>query len=44
MVVEAMKMEHVIRAPRDATVGRLYYKDGQIVGEKKILVELVRNE
>lgn len=44
MVVEAMKMEHVIRAPRAATVGRLHYRDGQVVGEKKPLIELVRNE
>lgn len=41
MIVEAMKMEHVIRAPRTAVIGKLYFKEGQIVGEKKTLVELV---
>lgn len=44
MIVEAMKMEHVIRAPRAAVIGKLHFKEGQIVGEKKVLVELVCDE
>ena len=39
MVVEAMKMEHVIKAPRDVKVTKIYFTEGQLVGEKKQLVE-----
>lgn len=40
-VLEAMKMEHVIRAPRDAVIEKIVYKVGDMVGEKKKLVVFV---
>lgn len=39
-VVEAMKMEHVIKAPYDASVAKVNCTEGQLVGEKKVLLEL----
>jgi 3-methylcrotonyl-CoA carboxylase alpha subunit len=38
IVLEAMKMEHVIRAPLDGIVERVNYKMGDLVGEGKTLV------
>jgi biotin carboxyl carrier protein len=35
-----MKMEHVIRAPQNAVVKQILYKEGDLVGEKKQLVVL----
>lgn len=43
VVLEAMKMEHVIKAPYDATVAKVNCAEGQLVGEKKILLELKRD-
>jgi biotin carboxyl carrier protein len=40
VLLEAMKMEHVIRATKDAVVKQIFYKDGDLVGEKKQLVVL----
>lgn len=40
MIVEAMKMEHLIKAPRGGIVKKVHYSEGQLVGEKKSLVEL----
>jgi 3-methylcrotonyl-CoA carboxylase alpha subunit len=37
MIMEAMKMEHVIRAPRDAIVGDLFFKENDFVGDGKTL-------
>lgn len=39
MTVEAMKMEHVIKAPSNVLVTKILYGEGELVGEKKQLVE-----
>ena len=38
VILEAMKMEHVIRAPMDATVERVSFQAGELAGENQILV------
>ncbi|SEI89557.1 3-methylcrotonyl-CoA carboxylase alpha subunit [Azotobacter beijerinckii] len=40
VVLEAMKMEHSIRAPRAGVVKGLYCREGELVGEGTALVEL----
>jgi 3-methylcrotonyl-CoA carboxylase alpha subunit len=40
VVLEAMKMEHSIRAPHTGTVKALYCSEGEMVGEGAVLVEL----
>ncbi|MNF72477.1 Glutaconyl-CoA decarboxylase subunit gamma [compost metagenome] len=40
VVLEAMKMEHSIRAPHAGTVKALYCGEGEMVGEGSVLVEL----
>ncbi|KFX68950.1 3-methylcrotonyl-CoA carboxylase [Pseudomonas taeanensis MS-3] len=40
VVLEAMKMEHSIRAPHAGTVKALYCSEGEMVGEGSVLVEL----
>jgi 3-methylcrotonyl-CoA carboxylase alpha subunit len=40
MVVEAMKMEHAIRAPHDGTVRAIKYQPGERVPEGATLIEL----
>jgi 3-methylcrotonyl-CoA carboxylase alpha subunit len=40
VVLEAMKMEHSIRAPHAGTVKALYCSEGEMVGEGAVLVEL----
>ena len=40
VVLEAMKMEHSIRAPHAGTVKALYCAEGDMVGEGAALVEL----
>ncbi|MNG42198.1 Glutaconyl-CoA decarboxylase subunit gamma [compost metagenome] len=40
VVLEAMKMEHSIRAPQAGTVKALYCGEGEMVGEGAVLVEL----
>ncbi|MBL8111557.1 MAG: hypothetical protein JNK60_01625 [Acidobacteria bacterium] len=40
LVLEAMKMEHQIRAPKDGTVSRIHPSAGQMVGLGDVLVEL----
>jgi biotin carboxyl carrier protein len=40
LVVEAMKMENVVRAPADGTVSALRVKEGDMVAPGTILVEL----
>lgn len=37
ILLEAMKMEHIIRAPDDVIVKEILYKAGDLVGEKKNL-------
>ena len=40
VLVEAMKMEHAVRAPKDGTVTRILVTEGQMVGLGDILVEM----
>ena len=40
LVLEAMKMEHAIRAPRDAAVRRLPHREGDLVEMGAPLIEL----
>ncbi len=40
VVLEAMKMEHSIRAPHTGTVKALYCREGEMVSEGAVLVEL----
>jgi 3-methylcrotonyl-CoA carboxylase alpha subunit len=39
-VLEAMKMEHSIRAPQDGTVKAFYCNEGEMVAEGAVLVDL----
>ena len=43
LVVEAMKMEIRIQAPRDGNVAKLFVKQGQTVEREQILVEIEEN-
>ncbi|KAI9168310.1 hypothetical protein H9P43_007682 [Blastocladiella emersonii ATCC 22665] len=38
VILEAMKMEHVMRSPVDGVVARVHYKVGDLVEEKKLLL------
>ncbi|KAI8850214.1 3-methylcrotonoyl-CoA carboxylase, subunit alpha [Chytridium lagenaria] len=38
IILEAMKMEHVIKSPRDGKIKKVHYKVGDLVGEGKNLV------
>lgn len=40
VLVEAMKMEHAVRAPRDGTVTRVLVTEGQMVALGDVLVEM----
>jgi acetyl/propionyl-CoA carboxylase alpha subunit len=40
LVLEAMKMEHAIRAPRDGVVSRLDYREGDLVDAGAVLAEI----
>jgi 3-methylcrotonyl-CoA carboxylase alpha subunit len=40
VVLEAMKMEHSIRAPQDGTVKAFYCNEGEMVAEGAVLVDL----
>jgi len=40
VVLEAMKMEHSISAPRDGTVKKVHVEEGRQVGMGELLVEL----
>jgi len=40
VVLEAMKMEHSIRAPHGGTVKALFCQEGDMVSEGTVLVEL----
>jgi 3-methylcrotonyl-CoA carboxylase alpha subunit len=40
VVLEAMKMEHSLRAPRDGVVKAVFGQEGDMVGEGSALVEL----
>ena len=40
LVLEAMKMEHAIRAPRDGVVTKLDYREGDLVEAGAVLAEI----
>jgi acetyl-CoA carboxylase carboxyltransferase component len=40
VVVEAMKMEHELRAEHDGVLGELFYEDGALVAEGEVLATL----
>lgn len=40
LILEAMKMEHTIKAPHDGTIGKINYKVGDLVEEKKVLATI----
>lgn len=40
LIMEAMKMEHVIRATKDAKVGELFCAEGDFVTDNQVLIEL----
>ena len=40
LILEAMKMEHVISAPRDATVAAIHCREGELVQPGGDLIEL----
>jgi len=40
VVLEAMKMEHSVRAGHDGVVAALYCNEGEMVSEGTVLVEL----
>jgi biotin carboxyl carrier protein len=40
LILEAMKMEHAIRAPRDGTVTRVFFREGDLVEAGVMLAEI----
>ena len=40
VVLEAMKMEHSIRAPEAGTIKAIHCAEGELIGEGAVLVEL----
>jgi len=44
MVVEAMKMEHTIVAPKNGVIGEIYFKVGELVDADSQLLELIEKE
>jgi biotin carboxyl carrier protein len=40
LILEAMKMEHAIRAPRDGTLVRVHYGEGDLVEAGAVLAEI----
>jgi 3-methylcrotonyl-CoA carboxylase alpha subunit len=44
LAIEAMKMEHTIRAPSAGVVQKLYFKVGDLVNVGATLVEFTANE
>ena len=40
VVLEAMKMEHSIRAPQAGVIKAIYCAEGELIGEGTVLVEL----
>ncbi|KAJ3309049.1 Methylcrotonoyl-CoA carboxylase subunit alpha, mitochondrial [Boothiomyces sp. JEL0838] len=39
IILEAMKMEHVMKSPKDGVISKVHYNVGDLVGEGKSLVE-----
>lgn len=44
LILEAMKMEHVIRAPFDGVIERISFGVGDMVGEGQTLVKFKEKE
>ena len=44
MIIEAMKMEHTISAPKRGTVGQIYFSKGEQVAEGARLLEFEPEE
>lgn len=44
LVMEAMKMEHTIKAPCDGTVKQFYFADGELVDGGALLVDFEASE
>ena len=40
VVLEAMKMEHIIRSPHAGVIKAVYCEEGEMVGEGAVLVEM----
>ena len=40
LILEAMKMEHAIRAPRDGTVSKIFHAEGDLVEAGAVLAEI----
>ena len=38
LIMEAMKMEHTITAPRDGVVAEVFYRPGEVVNDGAILL------
>lgn len=43
-IMEAMKMEHVLRAPKDGVVGQVFFFEGDFVEGNKVVVALADEE
>lgn len=43
MVLEAMKMEHKVLAPKGGVVGKIHYQAGERVGQDVALMEIAEN-
>ena len=44
VVMEAMKMEHTMKAPADATVKGIHAKEGEVVGQRALLLSFDKGE
>ncbi|MCB1645944.1 MAG: acetyl-CoA carboxylase biotin carboxylase subunit [Pseudomonadales bacterium] len=44
IIIEAMKMEHTIRAPEDGTIGDIHYQEGDLVTEGAELLAFIAAE
>lgn len=44
MILEAMKMEHIIRAPQDAEVESVFFESGDFVEDGRCLLDFVAAE
>ena len=44
VIMEAMKMEHSIKAHADGEVSAVFFKEGELVSEGDILIQLEENE
>ena len=44
VVLEAMKMEHTMKAPADATVATISAQEGEVVSQKAVLISFAAEE